>query len=69
MLARRIGDYAFRIRENTRCDSGAFEMMLHQTRDIGIVFDHKDRAFHTRILAGPDLIHVRGVRIFARCSC
>jgi hypothetical protein len=32
-------------------------MMLYQTRDIGIVFDDKDRAFHRRILAVANLIN------------
>jgi hypothetical protein len=27
-------------------------MMAHQTRDIGVVFDHEDARFHTRIVDG-----------------
>jgi hypothetical protein len=33
-------------------------VMLYQTRDIGIIFDDENRAFHTRILAGATTAEV-----------
>lgn len=68
MLTGRFGDYAFRIRENTRCDPRAFEVMFYQTRNVGIVFDDKNRAFHTRILAGGNGLHAHSPGNFTLSS-
>ena len=66
MLTCRLGNHAFRIRENARCDSGAFKVMFYQARNIGIVFDDKNRALHTRILAGVSSANLLEQRDFAR---
>jgi len=66
MLTCRLSDHAFRIRENARCDSGAFKVMFYQTRNVGIIFDDKNRALHTRILAGVTLAKLLEPLDFAR---
>ena len=51
MLPPRVTEDAGRIWENPSCDSGAFQVMLHQPGNIRIVFYDKNRPLHTRILA------------------